>query len=91
MVFHNLPKMHQASCVLKMAKFKAFHEMAGNFTHFAKCLSESGFREMPKDSRHFTKCLITQFACNMYVQSIYPIYTISLIYFVKGLEELCTK
>ena len=41
-VFHNLPKMHRASCVLKMAKFKAFHEMPGNFRHFAKCLSESG-------------------------------------------------
>ena len=30
-VFHNLPKIHQASCVLNMAKFKAFHEIPGNF------------------------------------------------------------
>ena len=27
--FHNSPKICQASCVLKMAKFKAFHEMPG--------------------------------------------------------------
>ena len=51
------------------AQNQAFREMPGNFREIVN----QGFREMPGFFRHFAKCLITQFACNIYTFSPYPL------------------
>ena len=42
LLFHTLPKLHQANCEIYISKNQAFHEKPGIFRDFAKCLSESG-------------------------------------------------